>query len=132
MEQARQDPTDWQGLDWQGGRTVRAARQGETVFLRLSEVTSQARVYKQALDRFFRTEYRDWRPRWGDFEVDIAVHVQPGLPGVDLDNIAKAVLDGVTGALFFDDVQVARLLVERFSAAEEAIYLTVRRRGAGA
>lgn len=109
---------------------MRVARDGEAVLLRLSEVTSQARVYKQALDHFFRTEFRAWRPRWGDFEVEIAVHVQPGLPGVDLDNVAKAVLDGIKGALFFDDVQVARLVVERFERPEEAIYIMVKPRGA--
>ncbi|MFN3463478.1 MAG: RusA family crossover junction endodeoxyribonuclease [Terricaulis sp.] len=44
---------------------------------------------------------------------------------MDLDNIAKAVLDGVKGALFFDDSQVARLLVERKIAETEGLFIRV-------
>lgn len=116
------DPSE---LAWSGGRRVRWARAGETLHLRLSEVTSQARVYKQTLDQFFRVDFRAWRPRFGDFAVEIQVVLQPGLPKIDLDNIAKAVLDGIKGAVFFDDAQVARLVVERFEGPEEAIFVAI-------
>lgn len=119
------EAADFEGLAWTGGRRVRWARSGAAVCLRLSEVTSQARIYKKTLDDFFRHEMRDWRPRWGDFSVEIQVCVTPGLPTIDLDNVAKAVLDGIKGALFFDDGQVARLLVERRAAAVEAVYIVV-------
>lgn len=36
----------------------------------------------------------------------------------DLENVAKAVLDAATGVLWADDAQVARLLVEQFTAAQ--------------
>src|SRR5262249_11108828 len=94
------------------------------LWLRVNEITSQTRVYKQTLDHFFRHEMRDWRPRWGDFSVEILAELREGLPPIDLDNIAKAVLDGVKGAVFFDDAQVARLVVERTRAESER--LTVR------
>ncbi|MGE3302507.1 MAG: RusA family crossover junction endodeoxyribonuclease [Hyphomonadaceae bacterium] len=112
-------------LEWRGGAKVRWAREGAAFLLRLDEVTTQSRVYKQRLDHFFRHECRDWRPRWGDFSVEILLEVREGLPPVDLDNLAKAILDGVKGALFFDDVQVARLLVERRTAAGERITVRV-------
>jgi hypothetical protein len=112
-------------LDWKGGAKVRWAKRGDTFFLRLNEVTSQSRVYKQTLDHFFRREFRDWRPRWGDHSVEIVVEVREGLPPIDLDNLAKAVLDGVKGALFFDDAQVARLLVERAHAEVERLTIAV-------
>jgi Holliday junction resolvase RusA-like endonuclease len=57
--------------------------------------------------------------------VEILVEVREGLPPIDLDNLAKAVLDGVKGALFFDDAQVARLLVERAHADVERLTIAV-------
>ena len=36
----------------------------------------------------------------------------------DVDNIAKAVLDGCTGVIWGDDTQVVRVVVERLMAAE--------------
>ena len=116
---------DADDLDWAGGARVRWASADGAFFLRLNEVTSQARVYKQTLDHFFRREYRAWRPAYGDFSVEILVEVRDGLPPIDLDNVAKAVLDGIKGALFFDDAQVARLLVERAHAQTERITIKV-------
>jgi crossover junction endodeoxyribonuclease RusA len=113
---------------WSGAAKVRWARDGEALLLQLSDVTSQGRVYKQALDHFFRREYRDWRPRWGDFNVEIRLEASPALPKLDLDNLAKAILDGVKGAVFFDDSQVGRLLVERFPAERERIVVRIEPR----
>ncbi len=113
--------------DWTGGARVRARRVAHGFEFRINEVTSQARVYKQLLDRFLRTEFKV-RPRWGVFEVDILVEIAPELPTIDLDNVAKAVLDGIKGAVFFDDGQVWRLLVEkRFAASEQVTVRAVRR-----
>jgi crossover junction endodeoxyribonuclease RusA len=110
---------------WTGGARVRWARDGAVLLLQLADVTSQGRVYKQALDQFFRREFRDWRPRWGDFSVEIRLEASPTLPKLDLDNLAKAILDGIKGAVFFDDSQVARLLVERFPAEHERIVVRI-------
>ena len=41
----------------------------------------------------------------------------------DLDNLAKALLDSLTGNVFEDDHQVARLLVERRVGEREGIWL---------
>jgi hypothetical protein len=108
-------------LEWKGGAKVRWARRDRALLLRLNEITSQTRVYKQTLDVFFRRDFRDWRPRYGDFSVEILLEVREGLPPIDLDNVAKAVLDGIKGAVFFDDAQVARLLVERVRADVERL-----------
>jgi len=114
-----------QSVAWNGSARVRWRRDGAAFELWLNEVTSQARVYKQTLDQFFRRDFRDWRPQWGDFAVEIRVELNPAFPKIDLDNIAKAVLDGVKGALFFDDSQVARLLVERKVAETEGLFIRV-------
>jgi hypothetical protein len=117
---------DGENMDWRGGAKVRWARADATLYLRLDEITSQPRIYKQTLDLFFRRDFRDWRPRYGDFSVEILVEVREGLPAIDLDNIAKAVLDGIKGAVFFDDAQVARLLIERRAADVERITIAAR------
>jgi len=51
-------------------------------------------------------------------------------PRIDLDNLAKALLDALTGFVFFDDSQVARLLVERAEGERDRISIRCRRRGA--
>jgi crossover junction endodeoxyribonuclease RusA len=116
--------------DWTGGARVRARRIPDGCEFRINEVTSQARVYKQLLDRFLRTEFKV-RPRWGAFEVEIVVDIAPGLPTIDLDNVAKAVLDGIKGAVFFDDGQVWRLVVEKRLAAKEQVAVRAVRRSEG-
>jgi Holliday junction resolvase RusA-like endonuclease len=44
-------------------------------------------------------------------------------PWMDLDNLAKALLDSACGAVFHDDSQVARLLVERVQADREGVWM---------
>ncbi len=58
-------------IAWSGSARVRWRRDGEAFELWLNEVTSQTRVYKQTLDQFFRRDFREWRPPWGDFAVEI-------------------------------------------------------------
>ncbi len=42
----------------------------------------------------------------------------PQLPRQDVDNVAKAVLDALTGVAWLDDAQVARLVVEKSYGTE--------------
>ena len=48
-------------------------------------------------------------------------------PWIDLDNLAKAILDAIKGYAFHDDAQVARLLVERRAGERERIAVTIRK-----
>ena len=73
-----------------------------------------------AESRWRRSTVRD-RARWGAFDVEITVDIAPDLPTIDLDNVAKAVLDGIKGAVFFDDGQVWRLVVEKRLATVEQV-----------
>ena len=113
----RTTQTPWKGSGATKGRVVG----GVCEFLIL-EVTSQSRVYKQKLDQLLRTELKV-RPRYGEFEVEIMVDVHADYPAIDLDNVAKAVLDGIKGAVFFDDAQVMRLLVEKRWAEVERVHV---------
>jgi Holliday junction resolvase RusA-like endonuclease len=68
------------------------------------------------------------RPRWGEFEIEIRMEYAGDPPALDLDNLAKALLDAVKGHVFFDDAQVARLLCERVQGERERILLKAVRR----
>ncbi len=92
------------------------------------EVTSQSKVYKQKLDRLLRTDMKI-RPRYGEFEVEILIDLNRDYPAIDLDNVAKAVLDGIKGAVFFDDAQVMRLVVEKRWAESERVLVRAWPRG---
>ena len=50
-------------------------------------------------------------------------------PWMDLDNLAKAILDAIKGYVFHDDAQVGRLLVERQAGERERITVRVTQAG---
>lgn len=109
--------------EWIGRSKVRARREESgAVELTVEGVTTQARYYKPLVYEFFRKEFA-LRPRWGDFAVEIRLEHAGGPPHLDLDNLAKALLDALKGHVFFDDSQIARLLVERTSAERDRIWL---------
>lgn len=83
-------------------------------------LTTQAKYYKSLLKNFFRLHF-PMRPRWGDWSAEIVMQYTGDPPHMDLDNLAKAMLDSAVGAAFHDDSQVARLLVERRPAEREGV-----------
>jgi hypothetical protein len=102
---------------------VRAREIEGGVEIAIEGVTTQARYYKPLVYEFFRKECA-LRPRWGDFEVEIRLEHAGEAPVLDLDNLAKALLDALKGHVFFDDAQIARLLCER--VAGERDWVVVR------
>jgi Holliday junction resolvase RusA-like endonuclease len=52
-------------------------------------------------------------------------------PHMDLDNLAKAMLDSAIGTAFHDDRQIARLLVERRAADREGVWMRLAPLGQG-
>jgi hypothetical protein len=85
-------------------------------------LTTQAKYYKPLLKDFFRLHF-PVRPRWGDWSAHIAMEYTGDPPHMDLDNLAKAMLDSAVGAAFNDDSQVARLLVERRLSDREGVWM---------
>ena len=85
-------------------------------------LTTQAKYYKPLLREFFR-KHLSARPRWGEFSAHIAMEYTGDPPHMDLDNLAKAMLDSAVGTAFHDDSQVARLLVERRAAEREGVWM---------
>ncbi|WP_298126602.1 RusA family crossover junction endodeoxyribonuclease [Brevundimonas sp.] len=115
---------------WIGTGKVRAREVGDLVEITIEGLTTQAKYYKPLVYEFMRKEWRGSRPSYGDFAVEIVMEHIGDPPWMDLDNLAKALLDAIKGYLFHDDAQVARLLVERHAGERERITVRVRPRQA--
>jgi crossover junction endodeoxyribonuclease RusA len=108
---------------WTRHGKVRARlEKGGGLEVQVEGLTTQAKYYKPLLRDFFRLHF-PLRPRWGDWSAHIAMEFTGDPPHMDLDNLAKAMLDSATGAAFHDDSQVARLLVERRRADREGVWM---------
>ena len=104
------------------------AREADGLFeIVVDGLTTQSKYYKPLVYEFFRKAWRGARPSWGEFSVDIMMEYVGDPPWIDLDNLAKAILDAIKGYTFHDDAQVARLLVERRAGERERIVVSVRK-----
>lgn len=104
------------------------AREAEGFFeIVVDGLTTQSKYYKPLVYEFFRKAWRGSRPAWGEFSVEILMEYVGDPPWIDLDNLAKAILDAIKGYAFHDDAQVARLLVERRAGERERIVVSVRK-----
>lgn len=110
---------------WIVSGKVKARETADALEIVIDGLTTQGRYYKPLVYEFFRKEWRGGRPAWGDYGVDIRMEHIGDPPMMDLDNLAKALLDAIKGFVFHDDSQVARLLVERFPGAREQITIRV-------
>lgn len=86
-------------------------------------LTTQTKYYKTLLKEFFRKDFPRLRPGYGDYSVHIVMEHLGEAPWMDLDNLAKALLDSLSGNVFEDDRQVARLLVERREGERDGIWM---------
>ncbi len=110
--------------EWTNSGKVRARARGAGVEIVVDGLTTQGRYYKPLIYEFFRKDWRGARAAYGEFHVEILMEYQGDPPWLDLDNLAKAILDAIKGHVFHDDSQVSRLLVERRAGERERI--TVR------
>jgi len=117
------------GVDdaWTQHGKVRAREGDGAMEVVVDGLTTQAKYYKPLIYEFFRKAWRGSRPAWGEFAVEIRMEYVGDPPWLDLDNLAKAILDAIKGYAFHDDAQVARLLVERVPGERERIIVNVRR-----
>ena len=110
---------------WTQHGKVRAREGDGAMVVEIDGLTTQAKYYKPLIYEFFRKAWRGSRPAWGEFAVEIAMEYVGDPPWLDLDNLAKAILDAIKGYAFHDDAQVARLLVERRPGERERITVRV-------
>jgi len=114
---------------WTSHGKVRARETDGVLEVAVDGLTTQAKYYKPLIYEFFRKAWRGSRPAWGEFAVEITMEYVGEPPWLDLDNLAKALLDSIKGYAFHDDAQVARLLVERIPGERERISIQVRKLG---
>lgn len=112
---------------WTHHAKVRARESEGVMVVMVDGLSTQAKVYKPLIHEFFRKAWRGSRPAWGEFSVEIIMEYVGDPPWMDLDNLAKAILDAIKGYAFHDDAQVARLLVERRAGERERIAVTIRK-----
>jgi crossover junction endodeoxyribonuclease RusA len=115
--------------DWTQHGKVRAREGDGLLELVVDGLTTQSKYYKPLIYEFFRKAWRGSRPDWGEYAVEIAMEFVGDPPWIDLDNLAKAILDAIKGYAFHDDAQVSRLLVERRASERERIVVSVRKIG---
>ncbi len=114
--------------EWTGRGKVRAREFTGGAEIAIDGITTQARYYKPLVYEFFRKEF-PIRPKNGEFEVELIMEYVGEVPRLDLDNLAKALLDTLKGHVFFDDSQIAKLLCERRAGERERITVRAVRRG---
>jgi len=112
---------------WTQHGKVRAREADGLMEIVVDGLTTQAKYYKPLIYEFFRKAWRGSRPAWGEFAVEIRMEYVGDPPWLDLDNLAKAILDAIKGYAFHDDAQVARLLVERLAGERERITVRVHK-----
>ena len=99
---------------------------GDQLNLRVDALTTQTRRFKSLVGEFFRLEFKRVRPKYGPYEVCINIERAENSPVHDVDNVAKAVLDALTGAVFHDDSQVERLLVTKTTGERARVSVMAR------
>ena len=118
-------PLDNEDHSWQGRGKVRVARRDGRLMVRCLAVTSRGGRLQTPIAEFFRKDYRKLRPGFGPFSVTIWVEMTSLKRRLDVDNVAKACLDALTGVIWHDDSQVRRLTVEKMEAAQDAVTLDI-------
>ena len=114
---------------WIGRHAIRVARVDGMAVVHFPRVTSQGGRVRNAIGDFFRKQYTHVRPAMDRFAVRI--WIVGGNRNLDVDNVAKACLDALTGVLWHDDRQVDDLRVTRLppptgAAAGTALYLAAQ------
>ena len=115
-------------MRWQGNARVRAAIDGETVAVQFTGATSGSREPARRAAELFRRDFPRRGPDYRPYAVHVWIEGVERNRRLDVDNVAKAALDALTGLVWRDDRQVVRLVVEKF--AEGAPRVTVLARPA--
>ena len=110
-----------------GRGKVRLSYRGQEAVVVIDAATTQTRALKKYIGAFMKREAASIRPWFGPFEVRIWTSVMADKKGAhDVDNVAKAVLDALSGYFWRDDRQVVRLSSERFEGDANRIAVRVR------
>ncbi|MEM1379496.1 MAG: RusA family crossover junction endodeoxyribonuclease [Pseudomonadota bacterium] len=110
-----------------GSGKVKVFAERDRALVLIDTATTQTRALKKYVAASVRRDARQVRPHHGPFEVRIWTSVLADKRGYhDVDNIAKAVLDALSGVFWQDDRQVVRLISERFEGDANRIAVKLR------
>lgn len=99
---------------------------GDSLHLRVDAQTSQSGRFKTLIGEFFYTEFKRVRPKYGPYEVEIRIERPESSPVQDVENVARAVLDALTGCVFHNDSQVEKLMIEKVVADRARVRVKAR------
>lgn len=98
----------------------------DSLHLRVDAQTSQSERFKGLIGEFFYTEFKRVRPKYGPYEVEIRIERPENSPVQDVENVARAVLDALTGCVFHNDSQVEKLMIEKVVADRARVKVKAR------
>ena len=109
---------------WQGSASCRFCLiDHQILFLEMAQLTTQrSKLRAVARDTLVAHGWRK-APRYDAYDVAILLTVDKLGRRLDSDNVAKALLDALTGLIWHDDRQIRRLLVEKDEGTGPAIRL---------
>ena len=126
------DPAEFQGEamggrehGWRGQGKARVARLSGRLVVRYEGLSTKGSRLQAPIRELFRKDYRHQRPNHGAFSVHIWIESAAQRAKFDIDNVAKACLDALTGVVWHDDSQVQSLVLERLPAARNAITIAI-------
>lgn len=127
MQGAKGIETTQDAHGWEGRGKVRLARLSRTaIVLQYQGLSTQGGQLQGPIRAFFQKDYRRQRPSYERYAVTIWVEYQAEATRFDVDNVAKACLDALTGAVWHDDSQVTTLTVIKRPAEQPRITLHCR------
>jgi hypothetical protein len=86
---------------------------GDELNLRVDALTTQTRRFKSLIGEFMRLEFKRAVPGSAAYEVSIRIERPGDARDLDVDSVAKSVLDALTGVVFHEFSLVERLLVSK-------------------
>lgn len=105
---------------------MKAADMNGSLHVRVDAVTSQSARFKSLVGDFLSTEFSRVRPQYGPYEVVIEIMRSADSSVHDVDSVARAVIDALTGVVFHDHSQVERLHVEKVAGDSARVKVRAR------
>jgi len=103
---------------------MQAAVSKGSLNLRVDAVTASSDRFNTLIGAFFASEFK--RPRDGAFEIVVEIERAADMPAHDVDQVAKAVVEGLTGVVFHDGSQIERLHVEKTTGERARVKVRAR------